>query len=278
MQIEKNILLKEFTSLRVGGSADFFVRVRSGEEMQKALEFAKEKNLPVCVFGGGSNLLFADDGFRGLVVKNEIQNVEFKNNVVKVGSGVPLAALVMESARRNLSGLEQLAGVPGTVGGAVVGNANEIGENVLRVHVLRDGEEKVLEKKDLEFSYRDSSLREEVVTEVELELATSENDLQQEASDIAREKIMKQPYDGTAGSWFKNPPDQKAWELIEQAGCRDLKVGDAVISQKHANFFQNSGEATTADFLALEKMVVEKVEEKFGVRLEREVVVVGESA
>ncbi len=289
MKIEENIPLKDFTTLEVGGAADFFTRVKSGEELKKALAFADKKKIPFFILGGGSNLLFLDEGYRGLVIKDEIQNVEFEENTVKVGSGVMLAALVMESARRGLAGLEQFAGIPGNVGGAVVGNANGIGEVVKKVKVLNaEGEEVIFFQEHLEFDYRKSALQDtkSFLIEAEFELKETEKDLQQEVGEIAREKALKQPYAKTAGSWFKNPsfapselrracPQQmRAWELIDQAGCRGLIVGDAVISERHANFFQNAGKATTNDFLELEKKVVKKVEEKFGVRLEREVVVV----
>jgi UDP-N-acetylmuramate dehydrogenase len=288
---EEDISLKEFSTLRVGGKADFFTRAKNIEELKEALSFAQQKKLPTFIFGGGSNLLFSDEGFRGLVIKNEIQNVEFTKNVVRVGSGALLAALVMESARRCLAGLENFAGIPGTVGGAVVGNANEIGEKVAHVKILSaEGEEITVARDDLEFSYRGSNLRGKIIAEVEFTLEKATSDLQTKVAEAAREKTMKHPYEGTAGSWFRNPSfvrcgglrrtspgDKKAWELIEKAGCRNLSVGDAVISEQHANFFQNAGEATAADFLELEKQVVKKVEQKFGVKLEREVVVLEKS-
>lgn len=298
MQVERGISLKECSTLKVGGAADFFVRAKNIEDMREALQFAKEKELPFFILGGGSNVLFADEGFRGVVIKNEIQHVEFSDTMVAVGSGAPLAAMVMETARRGLAGLEKFSGIPGTVGGAVVGNANEIGEKVTQVKTLNEaGEKTVLGRNDLEFSYRDSNLRDKTVLEVIFELETTDRNLSEEVAHLAREKVAKHPFDRTAGSWFKNPssltlirtspssscstgllrtsPDnRKAWELIEQAGCRSLRSGDAVISEQHANFFQNTGEATAQDFLELEKQVVEKVEERFGVRLEREVIVV----
>lgn len=240
--------------------------------------------------GSGSNVLFADEGFRGLVIKNELYDLEFDNLKVRVGSGVLLAALIQEAIQRKLSGLEKLVGVPGTVGGAVVGNANEIGERVNSVKVLTSkGEEKTLGGADLQFEYRGSALKgsDNFLFEVELKFSPGGEDLQQKFAETAREKNLKQPFEGTAGSWFKNPPSsretglrraspqkKKAWELIEQAGCKNLKVGEAVVSEQHANFFQNLGEATAKDFLELEKQVLEKVEERFGVKLEREVVVI----
>ena len=290
MKIEEQVSLAQFTTLRVGGPVDFFVRVRSKEDVKEALDFVskippnpplRKGGLPVFIIGGGSNILFADAGFRGLIIKNEIQNVEFISNSAKVGSGTSLAGLVMESAQRGLAGLENLAGVPGTIGGAVVGNANEIGNLVKSVTVLdASGKEKILQKNDLDFSYRDSSLKklESFLVEVELELQPTKEDLQKQIGESAREKVLKHPYSGTAGSWFKNPSssDKKAWELIDEAGCRGLQVGGAQVSEVHANFFQNTRNATAADFLELEKIVQEKVMDKFGVELEREIIVLRE--
>ena len=277
MQIERNISLKKFNTLKIGGAADFFARVSDLKELKKAVEFANAKGLQIFVFGGGSNILFSDAGFRGLIIKNEIHKIEFSENFATVGAGELLANLISQSVKKNLAGLQNLAGTPGTVGGAVVGNANSIGEKVSRVTIFQDGTVKVLEKKDLLFSYRNSNLRDKILVEVEFELQKSSADLEKEIQKIVTEKLAKQPFERTAGSWFKNSPDLAAWELIEKAGCRGLKIGGAQVSEKHANFFQNSGDAMATDFLELEKMVVEKVQEKFGVKLEREVIVVPES-
>lgn len=274
MEIKKNISLAEFTTLRVGGAADFFARVSNFDELKIALEFSHKQKIPIFIFGGGSNILFSDRGFRGLIIKNEIQKIEFTENSVNVGTGVSLANLVAMTAKANLAGLENLAGIPGTVGGAVVGNSNGIGEKVSRLKILEDGEIKTLEGKDLQFEYRDSNLRDKILVEIEFELQKSSLDLKKEIQKIVAEKIKKQPFRNTAGSWFRNPENEKAWELIEKSGARNLKTGGAKISEKHANFFENAGNATAADFLALEKIVVEKVREKFGIELEREVVVV----
>ncbi len=196
---------------------------------------------------------------------------------MQVGSGVPLAMIVMECARRNLKNLENFAGIPGTVGGAVVGNANGIGEAVSRVKILENGEVKIFKKKNLKFSYRYSNLRGKILTKIEFNLKKTDEDLQRKVAELAHEKFAKHPFEKTAGSWFKNPEGEQAWKLIDTAGCRGLKIGDAVVSEKHANFFQNAGKATAIDFLELEKMVAEKVFAKFGIRLEREVVAVPEN-
>jgi UDP-N-acetylmuramate dehydrogenase len=297
LKIIKDVSLKKFNTLRVGGMADFFVRIISVDELMEALNFAQARSLQIFILGGGSNLFFSDQGFRGLVIKNEIQKIQFTKNIVRVGSGVLLSTLVVESAKRGLAGLEEFAGIPGTVGGAVVGNSGGIGDWILDVGYWTLDFERSQGVKDrnfiskvknpkskVQFSYRDSNLRDKIVVEVEFELRETDEDLLEEVARLAKKKLAKQPFKNTAGSWFKNPSlielqktgieKKLAWEFIEQAGCRELRVGDAIISREHANFFQNAGEATAKDFLELERLVVEKVEEKFGVKLEREVVVV----
>ncbi len=277
MEIEKNISLAEFSTLRVGGAADFFARVTNLAELKFALEFATSKNLPVFVFGGGSNILFADAGFRGLIIHNEIRGIAFDDNCVKVGAGESLANLIVAAAAKNLAGLESFAGIPGSVGGAVVGNANGIGGKVARVTILENGAVEILEKNSLEFKYRDSNLRAKILVEVEFALEKSSENLAEKIQKIVLEKVAKQPFANTAGSWFKNPAGESAWKLIETVGCRGLQIGGARVSEKHANFFENAGGATAADFLTLEKIVAEAVKAKFGIELEREVVAVGSS-
>lgn len=280
MNFQEKVALAPYTTLKVGGPADFFVAVQSVPEAVQALQLAREKNLRVFFLGGGSNLLFSDQGFRGLVIKNEIKKLEIKDNKVWVGGGTPLSEVVNQAARQRLAGLEDLAGVPGTLGGAVVGNANNIEKLVSFVMTLTKlGEDRSYVREDLEFDYRDSSLKnnQEFVTEVELELEKVDFDLEEALRLKAQEKATKQPYQGTAGSWFKNPSGKRAWELIDAAGMRGARVGDAIVSEQHANFFQNIGQAKTVDFLVLERKVIEAVKAHSGVILEREVVVVSSS-
>lgn len=278
MNFEKNVPLAEFTTLAVGGSAAFFARVESVADAVAALKFARQKKMPVCALGGGTNILFADAGFRGLVIRSYLGQLDFPNGgKVRVGSGVGLAVLVAETARRGFAGLEGFAGIPGTVGGAVVGNANEIGDLVSSATVLdRAGEKKIILPADLKFGYRDSALKSsgDFLLEVELTLVESTTDLPQKVAAAAHEKAAKHSIEKTAGSWFKNPRGRKAWELIIAAGLHGARVGGAVVSEQHANFFQNAGKATAADFLALDRKVRTAVYEKFGINLEREVVVV----
>jgi UDP-N-acetylmuramate dehydrogenase len=277
MKIEKGISLAQFTTLRVGGKADFFVRVKNLAEAQQVLRFAQKEKLPVYFLGSGANILFSDAGFRGLVIKNEIYDLEFSDTRLRAGSGISLAALVMETAQRGLAGLQNLAGVPGTFGGGIAGNANEIGEKLISALLLdATGEIKKVEQDYFAFAYRYSNLKKtgEFLVEAELQLEKTSADLRKQVAQLAREKVLKQPYEKTAGSWFKNPEGKKAWQLITESGCSGLRVGDAIVSKQHANFFQNVGHAKARDFLKLEKDVKEAVKNQFGIELEREVVVV----
>lgn len=277
MNIQEKIVLAPYATLRVGGPADFFVAVQSILEAVEALHFARQKGLRVFFLGGGSNLLFSDQGFRGLVIKNEIRKIEVRGDKIWAAGGTPLSELVNVTAQQHLAGLEDLAGVPGTLGGAVVGNANNIGKLVsFALTLTKLGEEKNYARGALEFGYRDSAFKksQELLVEVELALQKVDFDLENALRVKAQEKVAKQPYRGTAGSWFKNPEGQRAWELIDAAGMRGVRIGDAVVSEQHANFFQNLGQAKTADFLVLERKVIDAVRKKFGVELEREVVYV----
>jgi len=276
VEIKKNISLAKFSTLRVGGKADFFVRVSNLSKLKEAFKFAESQKIQIFVLGGGSNILFSDSGFRGLVVKNEIGGIEFAENLVRVGAGESLANFVVAAAKNSLAGVENFAGIPGTVGGAVVGNSGGIGEKISRVTIFIHGAEKFLDKNSLEFKYRDSNLRDKIIIEVEFELAQSAKNLTGKITKKILAKIEKQPVENTAGSWFKNPAGKSAWRLIDESGARDSRVGGARVSARHANFFENAGVATAADFFELEKIVAEKVFQKFKIQLDREVIFVPE--
>ena len=201
----------------MAGRRIFFARVRSVDELKSAVEFAESEKIPVFVFGGGSNIFFADAGFRGLILKNEIGGIEFTANSARVGAGEPLANFVGAAAQKNLAGVENFAGIPGSVGGAVVGNSNGLGEKISRATIFvpasagMTAAEKILDKNSLEFKYRDSNLRGKILVAVEFELEKSSENLSAKIQKIIAEKIQKQPVENTAGSWFKNPPGESAW-------------------------------------------------------------------
>ncbi|HEU5394560.1 MAG TPA: UDP-N-acetylmuramate dehydrogenase, partial [Candidatus Methylomirabilis sp.] len=273
--------MSRHTSYRIGGPADVMVCPRTVEATQAALRIAREHGAPVFILGGGSNLLVRDGGLRGLVLNlfGTLQEMRAEGEAVTAGSGAKVTALVNFCARRGLAGLEPMAGVPGTVGGAVKGNAGAFGvtisDHLASVRVLElTGEERVLKREALRFAYRQSSLTaEQVLVSATFRLRRGDAAaLKQKVAQILAERRAKQPVEWrSAGSVFKNPPGDFAGRLIEGAGLKGTRVGDAMISPKHGNFFLNLGRATARDVLALIALAQERVRERTGVSLELEV-------
>lgn len=278
--------MSRHTSYRIGGPADVMVCPRTVRGIQTALRVARKYGAPVFILGGGSNLLVRDGGLRGLVLNlyGSLKEIRAEGEAVTAEAGAKVTALVNFCARRGLAGLEPMAGVPGSVGGAVKGNAGAFGatisDHLAAVRVLElTGEERVLNREALRFAYRQSSLTEgEVLVSATFRLRRADAAaLQQKVAQILAERKAKQPVEWrSAGSVFKNPPGEFAGRLIEGAGLKGTRVGDAMISPKHGNFFLNLGRATAKDVLALIALAQERVRERTGVSLELEVRVVGE--
>lgn len=276
MKYKRKESLKKYTSFRIGGPAQYFVEVKTIEELKEALSFAKNKCLKVFVLGAGSNLLIADKGLKGLVIKVAFADIKRGGNFVRVGAGVLLSKLIDFLAGQELAGLEFLAGVPGSVGGAVVMNAgawdNNIGSLVQSVLVVnQNGQEKVLTKKQLGFEYRKSKLQTDKLVLVEVLLKLSKGKKEKIKEKIKKNLALrraKQPLDKpSCGSVFKNPKGKHAGYLIEQAGLRGLRVGNAQISKKHGNFILNLGKAKAADVMKL----IARIKKTVKVKLESEV-------
>lgn len=282
MKIIRNESLKKHTSFRIGGCADWFAVVSKVEELSSALAFAREKRLPVSVMGAGTNLLPLDKGFRGLVIKLGQTGCRpvVRGKMVTVWAGCPLGKLIAFLRGKKLGGLEFLAGIPGSVGGAVVMNAGawgkEIGRQVVRVKTIdAKGEIRSWSKKELAFSYRSSMLQRRplVVFEVTLRLRTVQPALAREkiAAYLHRRKELQPLGSPNAGSVFRNPPGHSAGRLLEECGCKGCRFGDAQVSSKHANFIVNLGEARASDVLKLVTRLQNVVWEKKKVRLEPEI-------
>jgi UDP-N-acetylmuramate dehydrogenase len=253
--------------------------------------------VPWRLLGGGCNVLVADGGVRGLVIVNRAARIEFDGTMARAETGAQLAVLAREAVERGLAGLEWAAGLPGTVGGAVVGNAGAFEGNVagvLRSAAVLELDGGVVERPAewFEFEYRGSRIKgageqgsrgaEEraggghVVLAATFELEPGESKtLAAQASDILEWRRTRHPAGATMGSTFKNPPDSHAGYLIEQAGLRGCRIGGAQISELHGNFFMNAGGATAADVLALIEHVRAEVQQQFGVELELEIELVG---
>lgn len=281
MKYLRKQLLKQHTSFRIGGTADYFCVPKSLEELKEALAFAKEKKLAIAIMGAGSNLLVLDKGFRGLVIKlANFDSIKISQGKLITGSGVYLPKLVSCLARKGWANLEFLAGIPGTIGGAVIMNAEawktEIGKYVKQVKALdRDGNEKVLTKKELGFAYRSSKLmkRKLIVYEVTLNVRKDKkHSIKKRIQENFAKRRAFQPLGmPNCGSVFKNPEGKSAGKLIEAAGCKGIRAGDAQISKKHANFIVNLGEAKAKDVIKLIALAQKAVRSQFKIKLEPEI-------
>jgi len=311
LSIKENIILAPFTTFRIGGPAKFFVEVKNEEELIEALKYAKDNNLEFFALGGGSNVLVSDAGFNGLIIKmklNEI-NIDINNNEIQAGAGVSMAKLVKDSIENGLSGLEWAAGLPGNLGGAIRGNAgtfgmsmNDIVENV-KIYDLNDEKIKEFKKSECEFEYRNSIFKKKnnsIILSTVLKL-------KQESKEIMKQKFKEYikwrkdtfPEGFSPGSFFKHtePTEHNVKKLkeiprffelklhekntiptgfvIEEAGLKGKKIGGAMVSEKHANFIINTGDATAEDVIMLASFIKQQVRDKFGVELQEEVQYVG---
>ena len=282
--IKKKQLLASFTSFKIGGPADWFYQVETEEDLIEALDFCRNKKIPFLIFGGGSNILFSDNGFRGMVIRMENKEIKINDGKVLAAAGASLNELVKLTAENSLSGLEFLVGIYGTVGGAIVGNAGawqqNIGDQVKRVRILdKNNQFKWLNQKECQFTYRQSRFKKNkaIILEVEFEL---EKGSKKEIKEKIKENLIKrggQPQEPSAGSIFINPKPKSAGDLIEKCGLKGKRIGNAQISEKHANFIVNLGGAKAADVLELIALAQKKVEEKFKITLRPEIIILDEN-
>ena len=288
--VERDYPLARLTTIRTGGAADFFARADSTDRLVELLAWAEREGAPVGVVGSGSNLLVADAGFRGLVLKleSELAAIEREGKRLVCGGGARLPRAAAQAASFGLTGLEFGVNIPGTVGGAVRMNANayggDLGKVLEWVEVATAGGAERRRPADLGFAYRRSNLRpHEVVARASFGLAPAEPaEVKATLAGMRSQRKAAQPSGiKTFGSTFKNPDDPRAegrtaGQLLDAAGCRGLRVGGARFSEKHANFVENTGEASTADVLRLMQEGRHRVRERFGVELEAEVQVLGD--
>ncbi len=297
--LQKNIPLKNYTTFKIGGPAKYFFRARKKEDLIKAIKTAKEFNLSFFILAGGSNLLISDKGFKGLVIKNEARNFEIKKEKIIAESGAILDKVVERAVKVGLAGLEKGSGIPGTLGGAVYGNAGcpkgdwEIGKLIKEVELLMpNGKIKRVGKNWLSFQYRNSRLKKTrdkkpIILEVILKLkkrrpkpphhniGSGGKDLKKRRQEILKIRSEKIPPGFSAGSIFKNPSKKPAGFLIEKCGLKGKKIGKAQISQEHANFIVNLKGAKATDVLKLINLAKKKVKNKFGINLKEEIQFLG---
>jgi len=277
--------MSRHTSLHVGGPADYFVRVRSEDDLVGAVRVAREAELPTFMLGGGTNLLVADDGIRGVVFENAWSDIDVRGTVLDAASGTPLASVAAAAARNGILGLEWMATVPGTVGGAVHGNAGAFGSEtasaLMDARLLDlNGDTWTARVDELEYSYRTSALQGTPIICVRARFHGEPGDRPtavKRIKEMANERIAKQPLaQPNTGSIFRNPPGDHAGRLIEAAGLKGARIGDAIVSEKHANFIVNAGQASATDVRALMRRCQAEVKVRFGVDLVPEVELVGE--
>lgn len=279
--------MRNHTTWRIGGPVELLVQPESTEELRQALQEAKASRKPFYVIGSGSNLLVADDGLAGTVIKlgGSLRGLQITDQTIVAEAGVPLPFLARKAAEHNLSGLEFAAGIPGTIGGAVVMNAgayqSQMSDIVTGVTCCdAEGELLTLSTEQCGFSYRNSRFKQQkdlVVVSVQLELKAGKKEeilAQMQKNTTARN--AKQPVEyPSAGSIFKNPPQDAAGRLVELVGAKGWRQGDAMVSEKHSNFIINTGAATCEDVLQLVKKVKQAVLDKTGVLLEEEILLLG---
>jgi len=285
-ELKQDILLKDYTTFKIGGKAKYFYKAKTKEELIKAVKIAKKNKLPFFILGGGSNLLVADKGFDGLVINFHFSTFNFQNNKIFCEAGTPLTLIVSEARQRSLTGIEWGIGIPGTVGGAIRGNAGAFGESIgniiKQVEVFNSEKEKIenYSQKDSGFAYRESVFKkrpELVILSAELELKIgNKEEIQKKMKEYLDYRKDRQPLEfPSAGSIFKNPSDISAGQLIDQCGLKGKRIGNVEISKKHANFIINLGDGKAEDVLKLIDLMKKQVKDKFNIQLEEEIQYVG---
>ena len=309
--IQRNVLLKNYTTFRIGGPAKYFFVAKNKKDLIKAISVAKKLKLPFFILGGGSNLLVSDKGFNGILIK--IRNTKYEipacpagrqNTKIMAEAGVMLGELVNVSAKAGLSGLEWAVGIPGTIGGAIRGNAGAFNKSmkdvVKSVEALEVKNEKCKVKnfknRDCKFSYRDSIFKDKknlIILSAVLQLKKGKkSEIEKKVKENLNYRKERQPLNfPSAGSVFKNPRGLATGELgeedkssslsfaaarmIEECGLKGKKIGNVKISEKHSNFIVNLGNGKAKDVIKLIKLIKQKVKKKFGVTLEEEIQFLG---
>jgi len=300
--IKKNISLVQYTTFKIGGKAKYFCTVGTKEELIEAVKAAKKMRLPFFILGKGSNLLVSDKGFNGIVIKIVNCKLKVENRKISADAGVPLNKLVSLSAEKSLTDMEWAVGIPGTVGGAVYGNAGSFGKSMkdvvdkVEVYDIKTRKVKIVSNKDCKFAYRESIFKKNknlIILSTKLSLIRGEKkEIKNKIKEYLKYKKGTQPLNyPSAGSVFKNPKNFSAGEpgeenkfsssnftaaqLIEKCGLKGERAGGAKISEKHANFIVNFGGATAKDAKKLINLAKKSVKRKFGIVLKEEIQHIG---
>ena len=281
--------MKNHTSFKVGGPADVYIRVQTEEELQELQEFATKNKIPTTIIGNGSNILVKDNGIDGIVIqidikKEEIENIPDSKKIVTLGAGNKIAEVTHNLCKNGISGFEELAGIPGTIGGAVKMNAGaygkEIKDIIKEVKVLtNEGKVETWQKDDLKLSYRTSIFSENkaIILEAQFILqAGNEIEIKEKMNEYMKTRREKQPIEyPSAGSTFKRGENYITAKLIDEAGLKGYQIGGAQVSEKHAGFLVNKGNATASDLKALIEYVQKTVYEKCGEKINLEIEILG---
>ena len=289
-EIKKDVDMSKSTSFRIGGKADLLIKVKDTQELKYIVKYSNHNKIPITVIGNGSNLLVRDKGIRGITIQMDFQKIEITKQedekvIIEVGSGVKLGMLAGILLKNSIKGFEFASGIPGTIGGATRMNAGAHGKEMKEIvqsttYMDKDGNIKLLENEEMNFNYRNSRFKntDEIIIEATIELEKGNPEeikgLMEEYRNFRKEK---QPIDmPSAGSTFKRGSDFMTAKLIDEAGLKGYKIGGAQVSEKHAGFIVNTGNATAEDVLNLIDYVIKVIYEKFNKVIELEVEVIGE--
>ncbi|NCB40376.1 MAG: UDP-N-acetylmuramate dehydrogenase [Erysipelotrichia bacterium] len=293
--IRKNVPLKDLVTFKLGGPAEFFYEAHNSDNLQAAVAYARRERMPLFILGGGSNLVVSDAGLDGLVVHNrsrDINLVDLDKHQITISSGFALAFVVTLAQQNGLTGIEPFTGIPGSLGGAIYGNAGAYGRCIADVLIdarvlFPDGSVQTVPNSFFKFDYRSSLLKTEphIVLSARFQLEAGNcEEIRLKMDDIILQRHSKHPSCevGCAGSFFKNLPPlpgedrrRAAGSVLEQVGAKSMFYGGASVFQKHANFIINTGNATAADVKHLANMLKQKVMNDFGIELSEEVLYVG---
>lgn len=287
-----NANMKEYTSFKIGGNADILVTIKNGEEAKTVLEISKKNNCSIFVLGNGTNILVKDNGIRGIVLRNRIDYIEIleentANDYVEVlvGAGIKNGILAQKLLKEELSGFEFAAGIPGTIGGAIKMNAGAYGGEIKDILVETtyldfDGNIHTISNEENKFAYRYSTFKEKeaIIISAKLRFAKSKfEDIKIKMEQNEKSRREKQPLEfPNAGSTFKRGADFITAKLIDECGLRGYRIGDAEVSQKHAGFIVNKGNAKAEEIIELVEKVKEKVYSKFNKKIDLEIEIIGE--
>lgn len=281
---DENESLKKHTTMKVGGNADFIVYPKNAEEVSMLISFLNKENIRYYILGNGSNVMFSDEGFKGVIIKSEkLNDIKIDGNKIYFGAGVSMTKAAKTAVENSLSGIEYCYGIPGNIGGGLYMNAGayggEISSSLVSVDCVdENGEIKTISVKDCDYSYRHSvfmSRRRFILGGLFQFEYGNKAELKRFCEEIMQKRISKQPLDmPSAGSSFKRPSGYFAAALIDECGLKGKTIGGAQVSEKHAGFIVNKGDATCKDITALADYVENEVYKKTGIKIEKEMIIV----